>query len=243
VKGKDEIARLASSFNRTAEKIQALVLQERRMLASASHELRSPLARVRMAIELLETAEPERRERLVAEASRDIEELDLLVEDLLSSVRAQTGLSNSKPLDLSALVEQVAARFDVVVDGSPVNVEGDRRMLERLTRNLLENALRHGGGAAVRVSVESAEGTARIVVEDEGPGVPEAERERIFEPFYRPSGHDESTHGGVGLGLSLVRQIASHHGGRAWVEPRPGGGSRFIAEIAIAAPAARPRMG
>lgn len=232
VRGKDEVARLAQSFNAAAAKIEALIAKERRMLASASHELRSPLARVRMAVELLETAEGQRRTELVEQVSRDVEELDQLVEDLLTSVRTENPASSMHAVDLRALLAEEAAHFGVPVEGDRVVVEGDRRMLKRLGRNLLENALQHGKGAAVRVRVSAPDDLARVVVEDEGPGVPEPERERIFEPFYRPASHDEGEHGGVGLGLALVRQIAEHHRGRAWVEAREGGGSRFVVELA-----------
>jgi signal transduction histidine kinase len=230
VRGSDEVARLAQSFNDAAEKIQALVAKERRMLASASHELRSPLARVRMAIELMENAEPKRRRELAQEVSRDVEELDALVEDLLTSVRTSNG-AQKRELELTNLVAEEAARYGLSVEGPNVTLHGDRRMLTRLTRNLIENARQHGKGAAIHTQVSATPTRARIVVEDEGPGVTEAERERIFEPFYRPSTHDEGEHGGVGLGLSLVRQIAQHHGGHAWVEARSGGGSRFVVEL------------
>jgi signal transduction histidine kinase len=230
VQGKDEVARLASSFNAAARQVEALVEQEKRMLASASHELRSPLARVRMAVELLASAAPERRHSLVQEASRDIEELDELVEDLLSSVRAH-GEPRRVETDLAGLLASEAVRCQVDCEAMPCPVRGDPRMLKRMVRNLIENARSHGRGAAVQVSSTVHAGRVRIAVEDRGPGVPEAERERIFEPFYRPPSHDEAEHGGVGLGLSLVRQIAEHHGGRAWVEAREGGGSRFLVEL------------
>jgi signal transduction histidine kinase len=232
VQGKDEVARLATSFNAAASQVQALVEQEKRMLASASHELRSPLARVRMAVELLASAEPARRAELVDEASRDIEELDELVEDLLASVRAR-GEPRRVEFDLGAVVEEEAARFAIVAETGVCPLCGDPRLLRRLVRNLIENARSHGRGARVNVSALVQGERALIVVEDEGPGVPEAERDRIFEPFYRPAGHDEGVHGGVGLGLSLVRQIAEQHRGRAWVEERAGGGSRFLVDLPL----------
>ena len=105
-------------------------------------------------------------------------------------------------------------------------MRGDPAMLRRLVRNLVENARRHGGGA-VEAWLERAAGGVLLVVADRGPGVPEAERERIFEPFYRAAGHAEGADGGVGLGLSLVREIAEAHRGSARVAPREGGGSRF----------------
>jgi signal transduction histidine kinase len=185
-----------------------------------------------MAVELLASAEPDRRDALVAEAARDIEELDELVEDLLSSVRAR-GEPRHLDVELGALVAEEAGRFSVAVATATSHLHGDPRMLRRLVRNLIENAQRHGQGAPVTVNTKADGEHVVICVEDAGPGVPEGERDRIFEPFYRPAGHDETEHGGVGLGLALVRQIAEHHGGRAWVEARPGGGSRFLVELPL----------
>jgi signal transduction histidine kinase len=232
VEGNDEVAELARSFNRTADRIERLVEGLRRMLASASHELRSPLARMRVAVELLEdTTRPELRERI----TRDIGELDELIGELLlaSQLDAIDHLERTEPVDLLALVAEEAARFGVEVGGEPVSIQGDARMLRRLVRNLLENAERHGDGSAIEVSVTSApargEG-ALLCVADRGPGVPERERERIFQPFYRPAGVRESGQG-VGLGLALVRQIARHHAGDARCRPREGGGTLFEVEL------------
>jgi signal transduction histidine kinase len=229
--GKDEVAMLATSFNAAASKIETLIGQQKRMLASASHELRSPLARVRMAVELMETAEPTRRRELAAQVEGDVQELDDLVEDLLLAVRAEAAPSTRERLDLLNLVSEVAAQSSLHAQGTSVEVEVNRRRMRRLVRNLIENARTHGHGKNVEVHVAVHDGKAQIVVEDDGPGVPESERKRIFDPFYRPEGHNETDHGGVGLGLSLVRQIATHHQGLCWVEPREGGGSRFIVEL------------
>jgi signal transduction histidine kinase len=113
-------------------------------------------------------------------------------------------------------------------------VRGDPRLLRRMVRNLLENAHRHGSGSPIEVAVASlpeGEGGARVAVMDRGPGVPESERKRVFEPFYRPEGHSEGRDGGVGLGLSLVQEIARHHGGTARCSPRPGGGTLFEVDL------------
>jgi len=110
----------------------------------------------------------------------------------------------------------------------------DERLLRRALRNLLENARRYGGGGEIEVTTARAEGgAARLAVCDRGPGVPEALRERIFEPFYRLPGHAEQA-GGVGLGLSLVRQIAERHHGSVTCRPREGGGSCFVLEVPAA---------
>ncbi len=230
VVGRDEVAGLATQFNRAADRIEALVSGQRRMLASASHELRSPLARLRMAVELLADAAPEQR-TLASEAGRDIEELDALVGDLLLSSRlaARPEVAH-EPVDLAAIVADEARRAGAT-DLAPgtAEIHGDAAALRRLIRNLLENARAHGQ-PPIEVTLETTATLVRIVVEDRGPGVPEAERERIFAAFYRPPGHREGD-GGVGLGLALVRQIAGLHGGGVRCEARPGGGSRFVAEL------------
>ncbi len=231
VEGKDEVARLAETFNRTADRIQTLVTANRSLLANASHELRSPLARLRMGIEGLAAAPPSPAK--AEELSRNIRELDQLIEEILlaSRIDGAGGMAMTpEPTDLVALAAEEAAAADAAFEarnGALPIVQGDPRLLKRLLRNLIENAARHGGGAAPEVSVAlSAQGEAVIEVADRGPGVPAAERERIFEPFYRAAGASEAS-GGVGLGLSLVRQIAARHGGTVVCMPRQGGGSIF----------------
>jgi signal transduction histidine kinase len=231
VEGNDEVADLARSFNRAAARIESLVAAQRGLLASASHELRSPLARMRMAVELLAgDGRPELRERV----EKDIAELDALIGEILLASRLDADIQLDRPeeIDLLALVAEEAARTDATAGGESVRVLADARMLRRLVRNLLENARRHAAGSAVEASVRAAPGgRVRLRVEDRGPGVPAAERERIFEPWYRPAGLSE---GGAGLGLALVRQIARHHGGEARYLPREGGGSCFEVELAAA---------
>ena len=221
--GRDEVAELARAFNRSADQIQVLVHSQRRMLASASHELRSPLARVRVALELLPTLPPAEQAPLLREAAQDIQELDSLIADLLLAGRLGAPEPLSKqPVDLLALGAEEAARTGAELSGTPVEVRGDPKLLRRLIRNLLENANRHG---APPVELHIGPGP-RLEVRDRGPGVPDSERERIFEAFYRPAGHREGE-GGVGLGLALVRQITDAHGGQVHCLPREGGGSVF----------------
>ncbi len=231
VEGKDEVANLAISFNRAAQRIEKLVNAQREMLATASHELRSPLARMRMALELLKREDrPELREQL----EKDISELDDLVGEILLATRMQAidKPERDEQIDLLALLTEEARHYGASVAAAPetkepVSVRGDSRLLRRLIRNLLENARRHSGGAAVEASVDTgAGGTIVLRVDDRGPGVAESERERIFEPFYRSPGARE-TGEGFGLGLSLVRQIAQRHGGQVQCLPREGGGTRF----------------
>jgi signal transduction histidine kinase len=231
LEGGDEVSALAASFNRAAGRIEELVAAHKTLLANASHELRSPLARIRMGIEMLKAdAKPELRDEL----ARNIAELDALIDEILLASRldAVKTPDAAETVDLLGLLAEECARADAALEGEPVSVRGDARLLRRAARNLLENARRHGGGTAVEASVRrNGDAGARIEISDRGPGVPEPERERIFEPFYRPAGTRERA-GGVGLGLSLVRQIARKHGGDARCLPREGGGSRFVLELA-----------
>jgi len=229
VQGNDEVAQLARSFNRAADRVEKLVEAQRGILAGASHELRTPLTRIRMGVELLAGDD---RSALRARVSKDIRELDELIEEILlaSRLRAGESLESSEPVELLALSAEEGARVDAHVTGVPTTVQGDTRTLRRMLRNLFENAQRHGQGAPIDASVETTGmGLARIVISDAGPGVPETERERIFTPFYRATGVSE---GGSGLGLALVREIARHHGGDARYLPREGGGSCFEVTLA-----------
>jgi len=227
VEGRDEVAQLARSFNHAADRIARLVNAQRTMLAGASHALRSPLARMRMAIELLPHAE---RPELQGRLTQDIAELDTLIDELLLASRLDTleHLEHTEEIDLLALLAEEGARNAAEVSGSPVCIQGDPRMLRRLLRNLFENAQRYAAGSPIEASVVPLHPSgACLCIADRGPGVPEQERERIFAPFYRPSGMRERGDGGVGLGLALVRQIARHHGGDVRCVPRHGGGTCF----------------
>jgi signal transduction histidine kinase len=232
VEGRDEVAALATSFNAAADRIEALVGAQRTLLASASHELRSPLARIRVALELMGESRPDLRDRV----SRDIAELDELIGELLLASRLQSveQLEHREDVDLLGLVAEEAARTPAEVSGEPATVRGDARLLRRLVRNLLENAVRHGA-PPVEVAVHGGPGgRVRVSVCDAGPGVPEEERERIFAPFYRPSARGPAESGGSGLGLALVRQIARRHGGEARCLGRPGGGTCFEVDLPAA---------
>lgn len=234
--GQDEAAFLAKRFNRAADQVQALVQSQKSLLANASHELRSPLARIRMGLELMESAPSP---SLKSELARNIAELDALIDEILLASRLETQASGaleaaSEPVDLLALAAEEGARLNVELawhgGAHDANLPGDARLLRRLIRNLLENAQRHGGqGVSLAVSADAAQ--VQLEVADRGPGVPVDERERIFEPFYR-SAHASESHGGVGLGLSLVRSIARQHGGSVQCLGRDeGGGARFVVSL------------
>ncbi len=241
--GNDEAADLARHFNAAAAHIQslmeaqaALLQSQKSLLANASHELRSPLARIRMAIELLPNADDARR----AELQRDIAELDQLIDEILLASRLdarQADMGTVEELDLLALTAEECARSGVEMvlarGVTQLPVRGVDKLLRRAIRNLLHNALRYGGGA-VRATLATEGAHAVLHVDDEGLGVPEDERERIFEPFYRARGASERE-GGWGLGLALVRSIAQRHGGSACCGAHAGRGARFTLRLPLAA--------
>ena len=232
VEGRDEVARLATSFNRAAERIEALVGAQKSLLANASHELRSPLARLRMAAELLEdSAPPPIREEL----ARNIAELDQLIEELLLASRLDAVGEAGRVLetvDLTAVLAEECARAGAALSAPPLVLRGETKLLRRMVRNLLENAACHGA-APIEVTLDAPEtGLLRLDVCDHGAGIPEAEAELIFTPFYRRAGASEAD-GGVGLGLSLARQIARRHGGDLVCLPRAGGGCCFRATLPL----------
>ena len=230
VEGRDEVARLALSFNQAADRIEALVGHQKTLLANASHELRTPLTRIRLALELIgPDVETHRREGL----QQDIGELDALIDEILlaSRLEALPHLEATEPVDLLALTAEECARHESVdLEGTPATVKGDPRLLLRLLRNLLDNASRHGL-PPVQVRLRTAEGRAELIVRDHGPGLPNDEFDRVFEPFHRGSAARDRV--GTGLGLALARQIARHHGGELRCRYEPDGAFAFVLSIPV----------
>jgi signal transduction histidine kinase len=228
VEGKDEIAALAASFNRAAGQIERLILANQSLLANASHELRTPLARIRLAIEMLkQSADPKTKAGL----EQDIAELDGLVDEILLASRLNSVAENDvrEDIDLLALAAEECARYDETqLEGGPIKVQGDPRLLRRLLRNLLENARLHGI-APTQVRLQLQGRMAVLKVWDNGPGPAQSEFEHLFTPFYRRRDSNNST--GNGLGLSLVRQIARRHGGDACCALMEDGRSCFIVTL------------
>ena len=240
-RGNDEVADLARRFNDAAEQVEnlvntrdALLASQRSLLANASHELRSPLTRIRMGIELLgDSASPAARQ----EIARNIGELDLLIEEILLASRLdaqQADIGTVEPVELVGLCAEECARTGAELDtqASEVLVPGVSKLLRRAVRNLLENARRHGAGA-VSLGLSQANGEVSLRVCDRGPGVPLELTERIFEPFYRLPGASERD-GGVGLGLALVKSITERHHGTVRCTPREGGGACFEVRLPLA---------
>lgn len=228
VEGRDEVAQLAASFNHAAARIEELVGAHRLLLANASHELRTPLSRIRLGIELYETS---RDPKIKADLGHDIAELDDLIEEILLASRLDIAAapSASEEIDFLALVAEECARYDVcTLDGDGISVTGDQRLLRRAVRNLLDNAQRHGR-PPVRAELRRDGANAALSIIDSGDGIPPAEHDQIFMPFYR-LGADRQ---GSGLGLALVRQIARLHGGDVLAATRPDCRSCFVIQIPV----------
>ncbi len=250
VHGNDEVADLSRQFNAAAGRIQTLVQSHKSLLANASHELRSPLTRIRMGLELM-GAKHQPSPTFRDEILRNIAELDQLVDEILLATRldvCEADVGTVELVDLVGLAAEECVRVDADLDAGADTLEmrGIAKLLRRAVRNLLENARRYSQGditVILRRSPHSSDqmAMAQVRVCDNGPGVPEALRERIFEPFYRLPGASERA-GGVGLGLALVRSIAQRHGGRVYCEDQPGGGTGacFVLELPLQAPQSTP---
>ena len=236
---RDEIGRLAASFNAMAASLQALVLGHKRLLADISHELRSPLARLRVALELArkESVPAGAAEGYLDRADRQADSLEALIDELLLFSRLDTAPDTLKlefvpAADLirdakaahEAEAESKGIRIESVeADGLPA-VRADRRLMARALGNVLRNALAHAPrGSVIRMEVTAAEDHLRVAVSDEGPGVPDDMLERIFEPFFRADEARSRSTGGVGLGLAIVRRAMTAHGGSVRALSAPGG--------------------
>ncbi len=257
--GDPDLDPLLNSFNGMAQSLQARLEREARFASDVSHELRTPLTVLSTAAQLLKGRRdemPERSQRAVDLLVTQTEHFERLVLDLLEISRFDAGAAelNREILDLPEFVRQVVAiNTSLNLDGEPnprVPVDDselsehevmlDKRRVERIVANLLQNAANYGGGATgVLLADESIDGQrgVRITVEDAGPGVPDDEKASIFERFRRGKAHLRGTSApkGTGLGLALVAAHAVLHNGRVWVEDRPGGGARFIAVLAVGA--------
>lgn len=233
VSGRDEVASLAASFNTAAERIEKLIEAHRLLLVNASHELRTPISRIWLGVEMLKKGdEPARRAAL----EQDIAELDRLIDEILLMSRLDAGFSADlfEKIDLVALAAEERARYqECTVSGSAPEVHGNEDLLRRLVRNLVENAEKYGT-PPIEIAFETSPDTLVMNVSDAGDGIPEDDREKVFQPFYRAAGNQNVK--GYGLGLPLVRQIAEAHGGSVEIVPQRE--ARFTIKVSLPLPKA-----
>ncbi|MFD5229443.1 ATP-binding protein [Streptomyces qaidamensis] len=228
----DEIARLASTTNETLAALETSVERQRRFVADASHELRSPIASLRTQLEVA-AAHPELLD--LDGAVEDTVRLQRLAADLLLLARLDAGeRPNDAKVDLAGLArEEAEGRTGVTVDAEPVEVAGSRGQLGRVLANLLDNAQRHAR-SAVTVRVRREGDRAVVGVADDGDGVPDGDRERIFERFVRLDAARSRDDGGAGLGLAIARDVAVRHGGTLTAGRGPAGGALFELRLPLA---------
>lgn len=224
VQGSDEVSRLAHAFNGMAEHIQRLIDSQREMTRAVSHELRTPVARLRFGMEMLaDTDDSEQRHERLHLLDQDVEQLNLLIDEILTYAKLEQGTLalSFEPVALRSLLERVRQEtaglntghdIEVVVDNPDAEAEAEARYLHRILQNLAGNAVRYAR-SRVRLSAGVKGNSAWVRVEDDGPGIPEKDRERIFEPFSRLDDSRTRASGGYGLGLSIVQRIAFWHGG------------------------------
>ena len=249
VAGNDEVGFLATRFNHAAQQIEtlvktrdALLASQKSLLANASHELRSPLTRIRMGLEFMASPTDTAASHAKDEITRNIGELDQLIDEILLASRLdakEADMGTVEPVDLIGLAAEECARTEATLEvqapSGELVVPGVSKLLRRAVRNLLENARRHANGCAT-LTLALDSGHARIRVCDNGPGVPQAYQDRIFEPFYRLPGASERD-GGMGLGLALVKSITLRHGGSVHCTNRETGGACFEIRLPLRAPA------
>ncbi|MEY2478908.1 MAG: two-component system, OmpR family, sensor histidine kinase MtrB [Actinomycetota bacterium] len=240
-----DMAVLSSSFNHMVDALSERISRDARFASDVSHELRSPLTTVATSLEVIMARRdelPERARLALDLLAADVERFERLVQDLLEISRFDAGVARLAVEDVRldelvrhAVPDTLAAELDVDADAAGLLIRADKRRLERVVTNLLSNADAHGGGA-VRVGVRRVGTAVRLEVDDNGPGVPDEDRLRVFERFARgaAAGRRSGSGGdGVGLGLSLVDEHVRLHHGRVWVEDRPGGGARFVVELPL----------
>lgn len=224
-------------------------------VSSVSHELRTPLTQIRMLAELLEEEKlrtPEERARSTRIIRREAQRLTMLVENVLQFARSRaaptgSGVAAPPAADVRQVVDEALALLDAVISRGDAVVEVDapevgslraavhREALRRVVGNLLDNALKYGpAGQTVRLALDREDGRVRIAVEDEGPGVPRAEREAVWEPYRRLPRDVEARRPGSGLGLAVVRELALRYGGEARIEDASSGGARFVVTLPVA---------
>ena len=230
--GPHELANLARSFNRMAQEVRELLANRTTLLAGISHDLRSPLARMRVALEMLPA---DTDAKLSARLQNDLEEMNRLIGSFLELAR---GLQReeAQDVDLQQMIERLAP--DVGAGGTQIEIRDCRchvragaMALRRVLCNLIENAVRYGEGKAVEILCSEAADAVRIAVLDRGPGIPDDQMEAVFRPFHRLEGSRSKATGGSGLGLAIARQLAHANGWRLSLNRREGGGLEARLEL------------
>ncbi|MFZ4536171.1 ATP-binding protein [Propionivibrio sp.] len=220
--GPAESRRAAQAFNRMQARIKRLIDERARALAAVSHDLRTPLTRLRLRAELVDD------EKLRDQMAADLDAMASMIDATLDYLRGLQDSEVARPIDMNALLQSLAEDAEVI--GRAISVEGTAltpyrgrlSALRRALQNLIDNAIKYGHSARIRIDDDPA--VLRIVVEDEGPGIAPAELVRVTEPYYRPDASRSRETGGVGLGLSIVKDIALMHGGELLLANRPQGG-------------------
>lgn len=220
--GPTETRRAAQAFNRMQTRIKRLIDERARALAAVSHDLRTPLTRLRLRTELVED------EKLRNQMAADLDAMAAMIEATLGYLRGLQESEAARPIDINALLSSMAE--DALVLGRKISIQGQAQApytgrltaLRRALQNLIDNAIKYGSAAHIRIEDGAAQ--LRLFVEDEGPGIPREELHRVTDPYYRPDVSRNSETGGVGLGLSIVKDIALLHGGELLLENRSRGG-------------------
>ncbi|MBA2338607.1 MAG: HAMP domain-containing histidine kinase [Acidimicrobiia bacterium] len=239
----DEVARLAETMNRMLTRLETASARQREFVSDASHELRSPVASIRAEVEVA-LAHPAASSWLVVAAGvlSETGRLERIIENLLLLARLDEDTPPSdNVVDISGLIDEMIERIDEAVVSIETDVDeglsvpGRSDELQSVIRNLLDNAVRHAT-STVAVTATTVERTIRITVDDDGPGIPPADRERVFQRFTRLEPSRNRSDGGVGLGLAVVSRVVRHHGGSVAVQDSPSGGARFIVELSAVEP-------
>jgi signal transduction histidine kinase len=237
---KDELADLGKDFDRMAERLQNLLDAQRRLLHDVSHELRSPLARLQAAADLMRQ-QPERSAEFIEHIERDTARMDRLIGELLTLARLDAGMTGllDEPVDLGEIIVDITdnARLEaerrsctIAVDlNSSAVMQGNHELLYRAIENVVRNAVRHSpDGGIVKISTQLATGQFRLTVADQGSGVPDGDLAAIFDPFFR-SGSGQAD--GYGLGLAICRRVVAVHGGKIFAENRQAAGLLVTLEL------------
>jgi two-component system osmolarity sensor histidine kinase EnvZ len=226
--GPAELAELARRFNRMAAEVRDLLDNRTTLLAGISHDLRTPMTRMQLHLEMLrDTPDPKRIDRAVT----DLEDMNRLIAGYLELART-TQPETRVAVDLDALLGELAAEAGVsLVASGPCRVEVGPLALRQIVANLLQNAQRYGGGTPVELAFECAPAEVGIHVRDGGPGIPDAQLDKVFRPFYRLEDSRSQTTGGTGLGLAIVRQLAEANGWKVTLRNRPQGGLEAVLKI------------